>query len=95
MSAPERVKVGGHIPALVRVAMHSTEASGGEHTDTRTGGEVNGRGHGGSPMTTPRGERRQIAYPALDHSLSRGDQLERFLVEPDPGVAGHNGDRRR
>ena len=91
----QRVEVGGHVPGLVRAAVHATEPAGGEQADPGAHGQVSRGGDGRCAVAAARGERREVADAALDDVVAGGDHLERLLVEADARRAADDRDGRR
>ena len=88
------VEVGRHVPRLGRAAVHAAEAARGEagFPPGRRGVPWPRRWCRRSPA---RGERREVADPALHDVVALRDGRERRVARPDAGLAGHDRHRGR
>ena len=91
----ERGQVGRLVPALARLAVDAAEPAGGEDADAGAGGEVGGRGDGRRRRAAGGDHRGEVAQPRLREPGTERQRLERVVVEPDPDLAGDDGDRGR
>ena len=79
----------------VRLAVHPAEAAGGEHADARTRGQVRGRGDRGRAVPAARQRPARGRARCTLTTPPPATTCAAPLVEPDPDLARHQGDRRR